>query len=212
MYVTSSLSLSVHLIQSQVIAQQVLGCFEDEDCCPVRYLMQLFAKLDYFQSVFITKCLFEQSLFFGSSDQLKNVRSSFKWSLTDGKWRSCFSKKIYVHFPQVIPISNTKIWRKVKLFRLKTIIILKKEKNDVYHSELFVFPLSDHLDPVWNASQWWPLSCSCHSNKHFPDISRKKCILAKSKDNIMEIKKDEQTKKSFKSKSFQPTENCILSL
>lgn len=130
MYVTSSLSLSVHLIQSQVIAQQVLGCFEDEDCCPVRYLMQLFAKLDYFQSVFITKCLFEQSLFFGSSDQLKNVRSSFKWSLTDGKWRSCFSKKIYVHFPQVIPISNTKIWRKVKLFRLKTIIILKKEKND----------------------------------------------------------------------------------
>ena len=78
MYVTSSLSLSVHLIQSQVIAQQVLGCFEDEDCCPVRYLMQLFAKLDYFQSVFITKCLFEQSLFFGSSDQLKNVRSSFK--------------------------------------------------------------------------------------------------------------------------------------
>jgi hypothetical protein len=29
--------------------------------------------------------------------------------------------------------------------------MMQNQSSD--HSELFVFPLSDHLDPVWNASQ-----------------------------------------------------------
>ena len=91
-------------------------------------------------------------------------------------------------------------------------LLQTKKNSDLSH--LF-YPISDHLGSIWNASQSLTDGLSVAVviliNTSLTHQERKKCILRKSNENILEMKKDEPTtKESFKSKSFHPTENCIF--